>query len=126
LPEGFEQLAGENPVSLESSWESVEGFVDTLRGILTEEMKSIRETSFDPAKPTTCRLLYGGKKSTKELPAYWDTLDRLLVSAELVDKYGLPIYITTNGTDLFKVIGHDDRYVDDKRQWVVFWLKKDE
>lgn len=113
---------GKTQISLESSWNTLEGFVESLRAALTQEMKTIRETTFDPSTEVEAELFYESHVP-QIVTCRLDTLGRLLVPYyEGWPGKGVVTHVKVNDS-MRKVVAHDLRYVGDVKKWVIMWLE---
>lgn len=126
LPEDFVQSIEKLPVTLESKWEAVEKFIGALRGALSNEMKTIRETEFDHAGGfRDARLYFNGKmgKGTLE-KVFVDRLGRVITPAE--KKYQKLSGVRLVGGPLRAVVNQESRFEGSQEVAYVHYLDKEE
>lgn len=126
LPEDFVQSIESQPVTLESKWEAIEKFINALRGALTTEMKSIRETEFDHTGGfRDARLYFNGKfgKGVSE-KVFVDRLGRVITPSE--KKYQKLTAVQLVGGRRRSVVNQESRYEGKQEVAIVHYLEKDE
>lgn len=110
-------------MTLESNWETVEGFVDRLKKSLTEEMAIIRETQLD---------LMGGFRRARLKASSYDMAHTLSDKEVFVDRLGrvlLPArapyddveFVAIEGGPLQEIVRREPRYEGEKQvAWVCY------
>jgi hypothetical protein len=123
LPEDSEKLIGNQTVSLEETWETVEQFIDTLKSALVNEMKTIRETELDrPGGFRDAKLYFNnrvGNVSSEKV--FVDRLDRVVTPAE--DKYSVLTAVQLLGGPIRSVLKHESRFEGDQEVAFVHYLE---
>ena len=120
LPEDLSSLHGGNPVTLESNWESVEGFVSSLKAALTEEMGAIRETELDRVggfKRATLLAAPNGVARIEDV--FVDRLGRVLLPAR--PPFDEAELISTDQGPFREIVRREPRYEgEDQVAWVCY------
>lgn len=126
LPEDSEKLTGNQVVNLESAWESVEKFIDNLKGALVDEMKTIRETELDRPGGFRDAKLYFNNRLGKGLSekVFVDRLERVVTPAE--KKYEKLTAVRFVGGDIRPVLKNEARFEGDQKVAIVHYLEPKE
>jgi hypothetical protein len=106
-------------VSLESEWDSVEGFVHNLKAAISEEMSSIRQTELDKIGGGFRSAILAPGEDTP-IQVFVDKLGRVILPADTDIKSLSTIQFDDNGA-VRTVVQFEPRYEGDKQvAWVVY------
>lgn len=122
---------GENPVSLESEWSSVEEFTENLSDAITRDMGTVKETELDrPGFFRKAFLEFIEEGNNVWMDVFTDKLNRIVLPAD--DVYGSLVYVTFDevGDDekivRRKVVRMEPRYRGDKKSALVVYVESKE
>lgn len=121
---------GNNPVSLESEWETVEEFADNLSDAVAKGMGDIRETEMDlTGYYRTAHLEFAGIGGDRQEEVFVDRLNRVILPARGNYK-GLmaitlfdPAYDGPGSWDRQEVVRLERRYRGDDMSTLVVYLE---
>lgn len=126
LPEDSEKLLGNQPINLESAWESVERFIENLKTALVDEMKTIRETELDRPGGFRDAKLYFSHRVGRGYheKVFVDRVERVVTPA--TEKYEKLTALQFVGGPLRHVIKQESRFEGDQKVAIVHYLEPKE
>jgi len=120
LPQSCSSLYGDSPVNMESKWETVEEFVDSLGKAMTEEMLTLRETELDRSGGfQTATLLASLDGVARVEDIFVDRLGRVIFPAK--EKFAEVELVSLDQGPFLEIVRREPRYEGDRQvAWVCY------